>query len=56
MHITTETGEINRSVLSYIISGYGSPQVEISVSKTKFLIVDDERERDRRGNCRIIDF
>jgi signal transduction histidine kinase len=44
MHITTETGEINRSILSYIISGDGSPQVEVSESKTKLLIVDDERE------------
>jgi signal transduction histidine kinase len=44
MNITTETGEINRSILSYIISGNGSPQVEVSESKTKLLIVDDERE------------
>jgi signal transduction histidine kinase len=44
MPITTETGEINRSVLSYIISGDGSPQDEVSESKTKLLIVDDERE------------
>jgi len=45
MHaITTESGEINRSILSYFISGDESPQVEISDSKTKLLIIDDERE------------
>ena len=44
MHITSEIGEINRSVLSYIVSDDESPQVEISESKTKLLIVDDERE------------
>ncbi len=42
--ITTEPVEINRTFLSSIISGDESIQVEISESKTKVLIVDDERE------------
>jgi FixJ family two-component response regulator len=45
MHaIKTESSAINRSILSHIISGDESPEVQISEPKTKLLIVDDERE------------